>query len=205
MKQYFTIDKWVEILRKASSKEEGLLSLTALSRLSGLKDFTLRKALIRIEEKRLVERVGPGLYLNRFGRTTLEDMAMVLGKPCYISFESALCHHGIVSQEPLVLTCATTRKPQRKSTPLGEIVFRHIATNRFWGYVVNGRILMAEPEKGFLDWLYWSNKTRGRFPDLDEVNWEEMNKEKILLYSKKFPKSIQKFLKNMHLFTKISI
>lgn len=195
MKQYFTIDKWVNILRKAGKEEGGLVPLGVLSRLSGLRDFALRKALLRIEEKCLVERIGPSLYLNRFGRTTLEDLAMVIGKPCYISFESALSRYGIVSQEPLVLTCATTRKPQRKSTSLGEIVFRHITPNRFWGYVINDRILWAEPEKAFLDYLYWLSKTQGRFPDLDEVNWEEMNKEKVLSYSKKFPKSIQKFLK----------
>lgn len=195
MKQYFTIDKWVDILRKAGREEWGVMSLVALSRLSGLRDFTLRKAILRIEEKGMIERVGPSLYLNRFGRTTLEDMAMVLGKPCYISFESALSHYGIVSQEPFVLTCATTCKPRRKSTPLGDIVFRHIAQKRFWGYVANGSILWAEPEKAFLDWLYWSNKTQGIFPDLDEINWEEMNKKKIFSYSKKFPGSIQKFLK----------
>jgi len=45
------------------------------------------------------------------------------------------------------------RKPQYKSTPLGEIVFRHIAPIRFRGYVESDGVLRAEPEKAFLDWL----------------------------------------------------
>ena len=195
MKHYFTIDQWMNILRKASREKNGLLHITSLSYLSGLKGFTLRKALRRAEEKGLVDRVGPGLYLNRFAKVTLEELAMTLGKPCYISFESALSYHGVISQEPLVLTCATTRKPRRKLTPLGEIVFRHIARTRFNGYVENGGILRAEPEKAFFDWLYWLSKTQGRFPDLDEVRWDALNRKKISFWAKEFPKSIQKFLK----------
>ncbi|OIN96603.1 hypothetical protein AUJ66_05745 [Candidatus Desantisbacteria bacterium CG1_02_38_46] len=198
MKHYFTFDQWVNILQKTAREQEGLLPIAALSRLSGLKGFTLRKALMRAEEKGLVDRVGSGLYLNRFARVTLEELAMTLGKPCYISFESALSYHGIISQEPLVLTCATTRKPQRKLTPLGEIVFRHINTRRFKGYIENNGILMAEPEKAFFDWLYWLCKTQGRFPDLDEINRDGLKKEKISFWLKKFPKSIQKLLKQKH-------
>lgn len=196
MKRYFTIDQWVDILRKASREEGGgLVCLAVLSRLSGLKNFTLRKALLRVEEKGLVERVSSNLYLNRFAKVTLEELAMTVGRPCYISFESALSHYSIISQEPLVLTCATTGKPKRKSTPLGEIIFRHITEKRFWGYIESGGVLRAEPEKAFLDLLYWSSKTRGRIPDLDEVNWGELKKEKIVFYAKKFPLSIRKFLK----------
>ena len=198
MKHYFTFDQWVNILQKTAREQEGLLPIAALSRLSGLKGFTLRKALMRAEEKGLVDRVGSGLYLNRFARVTLEELAMTLGKPCYISFESALSYHGVISQEPLVLTCATTRKPQRKLTPLGEIVFRHINTRRFKGYIENNGILMAEPEKAFFDWLYWLCKTQGRFPDLDEINRDGLKKEKISFWLKKFPKSIQKLLKQKH-------
>ncbi len=199
MKQYFTIDRWVEILRKVGSEEKGggLLSFVVLSKLSGLENFTLRKALIRAEEKGLLERVGSGLYLNKFARLTLEELAMALGKPCYVSFESALSHYGIISQEPLVLTCATTGKPYRKSTPLGEIAFRHIINKRFCGYIENNGVLRAEPEKALLDLLYWSSKIRGRFPDLDEVSWKELKKKKLFFYAKRFPLNIQKFLKEV--------
>lgn len=194
MKKYFTIDRWVNILQKTGKEDGGLMPLSTLSKLSGLEGHSLRKALLRAEEKGLVEKVGPGLYLNRFGSTTLEELAMALNRPCYISFESALSAYGVISQEPLVLTCATTRKPLRKPTPLGDIVFRHITPKRFWGYVENKGVLTAEPEKAFLDWLYWSGKIQGRFPDLDEANLEEINRDKILSYVKKFPRSIQKFL-----------
>jgi len=195
MKRYFTIDRWVDILRKAGREQGGLLRAASLSYLSGLKGFTLRKALMRAQEKDLIERVGPGLYLNRFAKVTLEELAMALGKPCYVSFESALSYHGIVSQEPLVLTCATAQKPKRKTTPLGEIVFRHIAQPRFNGYTEKGGILRAGPEKALLDWLYWSAKTRGGFPAADELNWDALDKEKIFSLAKEFPKSTQEFLK----------
>ncbi|OIO74835.1 MAG: hypothetical protein AUJ85_04680 [Elusimicrobia bacterium CG1_02_37_114] len=200
MKQYFTINHWVDILRKLSQEQRGgLLPLTVLSRLSGLKNYALRKALLRAEEKGLVERVYSGLYLNKFATVTVEEIAMLINRPCYISFESALTIYGIISQEPFVLTCATTRKPANKSTSVGDIVYRHITAKKFWGFNEKKGILIAEPEKAFLDLLYWSGKTRGRFPDLDEMNLMELKKEKVFSYAEKFPLNLQKYLKKNNL------
>jgi len=197
MKKYFTLDRWLDILRRAGSQGGGLIPIATLSKLSGLKGYTLRKALLRIEEQGLLKRVTAGIYLNRLGKATPEELAMSIRMPCYISFETALSHYGILSQVPLVLTCATTRKPGRKITPLGEIVFRHLNTARFWGYGEENRILWAEPEKALLDWLYWFSKTQGYFPDMDELDLRELNQRKLQNYALSFPKTIRKRLSSL--------
>ncbi len=191
MKRYFTLDQWVQLLRGAAGEGNALISIVALSRLSGLKGHTLRRALFRIEEKGLLERQGPGVYLNRMGKTTLEELAMSLRRPCYISFESALSRHGVVSQIPLALTCATTRKPGRKTTVLGEITFRHLTPSRFWGFREENRVLWAEPEKALLDWLYWFSKTQGRFPDMDELDVSDLDRRRLKEFAARFPRNIK--------------
>lgn len=192
-KKYFTTERWVEVLRKTAGRG-GVISFAALSKTTGLKGFTLRKAILRAEEKGFLNRVSVGLYLNRFGNTNLEELSMAVGKPCYISYESALSHYNITSQMALVVTCVTTGKTSRKSTPLGEIVLRHIGRRLFWGYREEKCVLWAEPEKALLDWLYWFKKTKGRFPDTDELELTGVNRKKLRKYALSFPGNLQKLV-----------
>lgn len=194
--KYFTLDRWVSELKKISAEESGsLLNLVALLRISGFNsEQSLRKALLRLEKKGIIKRIGKGLYLNSFAPARIEVLAMLLGKPCYISYESALSYYGILSQMPFVVTCATTGKPSRKDTPLGTILYRHINPNLFWGYIEKERILYAEPEKALLDWIYWSRKTGNAKLTLGELDFSLLNKERLQKYAGTFPESVRKVL-----------
>lgn len=194
-KKYFTLERWVAFLHKFSQQNGMLFTFSAFSKISGLNsESALRKALLRLEQKGLIKRVGSGLYLNLLKPARVEEVAMVLGKPCYISFESALSYYGVLSQIPLVLTCATIRKPFTKETPVGTILFRHLKRELFWGYLEKDGILYAETEKALLDWVYWSKKTEKTPPLLDEINWSELHLDKLRKYVLSFPKSVQKVL-----------
>ena len=116
---------------------------------------------------------------------------MQVGKPCYISFESVLARHGILSQSPLVLTCATPRKPRRLKTLSGEIVFRHLAHKLFWGFREEKGVLWAEPEKALLDWMYWNSQVSGEMPALDELSLEELDRKKLDLWRQRYPRTVQ--------------
>ena len=190
MKKYFTLAQWIEKL-KASGK---LLNLTTLKRLSGIEEeASIRKSVSRLVKKGIIKKVGKGLYLNTFNPSSTEELAMVLKKPCYISFESALSYYGIITQIPFVLTCATTGKPYKSE----RIVFHHISPKLFWGYIGEHSIFYAEKEKALLDWIYWFRKTQSVDLHLDEFDFSLLDIKKLKKYSKKFPETVRNVLKDI--------
>ncbi|MFQ6058987.1 MAG: helix-turn-helix domain-containing protein [Anaerolineae bacterium] len=191
MSTYYTADRWVALLQHLARQGQDFLTLLALQRLTGLGEGAARKAVLRLEEKGYLTRVGRNLYANRFGHPTLERLAMILGAPCYISFESALERHGILSQVPLVLTCASTSRSERRQTPLGEILFHRLRPALFFGYRTEDGILWAEPEKALLDWLYIHRKHHGVTPPLDELNREPLDIERLWDWARHYPRPVR--------------
>jgi hypothetical protein len=126
----------------------------------------------------------------------LEEVAMFYGKPAYISFESALESYGLISQAPLVLTCATTRKLKNLKTPLGEIIFHHLSSRLFNHYENDQGILRATAEKALLDYIYIKIRNRKSVPALDEFNLRPLNKGKARRIAKAFPQNVRLFLGN---------
>jgi len=156
----------------------------------------MHKAVQRLERKGYLIRVGRQLYANRFGQPMLEALAMILGAPCYISFESGLERYGILSQVPLVLTCASTSRSERRQTPLGEILFHRLRPALFFGYrVEEGGVLWAEPEKALLDWIYIHRKQHGVTVPLDELNWEPLDVERLQDWARHYPHPVRAALK----------
>jgi predicted transcriptional regulator of viral defense system len=197
MSRYYTADRWIALLQHLAHQGQDFLTLSALQRLSGLREGTTRKAMLRLEKKGYVTRVGRNLYANRLGHPTLEELAMILSPPCYISFESALERYGILSQVPLVLTCASTSRSEQCQTPLGEILFHRLRPVLFFGYRMEENILWAEPEKALLDWLYIHRKWSGVSPPLDELNWEPLDIERLWDWAAHYPRTVMATLESL--------
>lgn len=192
--KYFTLDRWIETLQQLGKQGGKILTLQALSLASGLREETVRKALRRLEAKGYVKRLGKMLYANGLFLPSLEEIAMILGRPCYVSFESGLERHGLISQMPLVLTCASAAESGSKETPFGEIVFHRLQPSLFFGYAASDAILCAEPEKALLDFIYISLKTKGGLPPLDELAWERINRSRLEDWAQPYPRSVRKNL-----------
>lgn len=195
MNPYFTADRWIDLLQRLGRRGENFVTLTALQRLAGLEDSATRKSLRRLEQKGYLTRVGKSLYANRFARPTLEELAVLLGRPCYVSCESALERYGVLSQMPMVLTCVSTARSERRETPLGEIVFHRLPPTLFFGYHSEDGILWADPEKALLDWLYIKRKTRGASPALDELDLERLDRAKLMEWAGRYPGSLSTALR----------
>ena len=187
----FALAQWVRLLQELSQQGDSILTVASLRALTGLEAEALRKAVRRLAKKGLLVHLGPRLYGNSLGMPTLEALACLLGRPAYISRESALSEGGILSQMPLTLTCATTGKTREVCTPLGNIAFSHLQTPLFWGYSIRQGILWAEPEKALLDWVYLDRKAGSGPPPLDELEWEALNSRKLKEYGERFHKSVQ--------------
>ncbi len=94
---------------------------------------TLQAGLERLVKSRVLMRATLGVYVNTLSGKgyvhTLEQIARVLrrGEYSYVSLESALSEHGVISQIPMRLTVMTTGRKGEFNTPFGTIEFTHTA------------------------------------------------------------------------------
>jgi predicted transcriptional regulator of viral defense system len=167
------------------SREHGkkLFTLREMALLTGESRASVGMALLRAKREGIVASVK-NVWINMMDRPSLEDLALAVKSLSYISFESALYWHGIISQSPRgALTLATIQRPERISTPLGDIAFVHIPKKLFFGF---DESRLALPEKAYLDLLYM-NVRKGR-GDIQVVIYKEDLDQKVLVaMSKKFP------------------
>lgn len=96
-------------------------------------------------------------------------------QPCYISLQSALFYHGLISQIPTVVYAVSTARTRRWTTPLATVSIHHLHSAFFFGFeaVGNGAFRMATPEKAFLDCLYLSSAKSRLFARLLELDLHE--------------------------------
>ena len=82
-----------------------------------------------------------------------------LKKASYVSLHSALAHHGLIPEHVPIVTSVTTGRPEKRTTPLGGFLFKHVKPGLFFGYEVmdagdGQNVFIAKPEKAFLDLAY---------------------------------------------------
>ena len=117
-------------------------------------------------------------------------VANFLRQPSYISFETALNHHGILSQFPYEISSATPLKTGEKLVDSKLYTYIHLQKSLFWGYFKQGGYLIAEPEKALLDQLYLHIKGFRGF-SLDEYDLERINVSKLKDYLKHMPLQVK--------------
>ena len=107
--------------------------------------------------------------------------------PSYVSLQTALYHHGMISQMPTVIYCVSLTRTRVYATPVGTFSVHHISAPFFGAHEQHGvkGVKMATPEKALLDFLYLSStKTRlfAALPELDlSAGFSIRNAERLLL------------------------
>lgn len=91
--------------------------------------------------------------------------------PAYVSLQSALYHHGMISQVPSSVYAVSLARTRRYVTPLGVVSVHHVAPGFFFGYGTVGEsgIRLASPEKALLDVFYLAPARSRLFCQLPEV------------------------------------
>lgn len=91
--------------------------------------------------------------------------------PSYISFQSALYYHGMISQIPDTVYAASLARTRQYKTPIARISIHHIQPDFFFGFetAAKSRIKMATPEKALLDVFYLSSVRSFLFSALPEL------------------------------------
>lgn len=170
----------------AREEKKRIFSLRELAAFSNESRPAVGMALRRAKIKGLVAHVR-SVWINQLDPPVLEEIAFSLASPSYISFESALYHHGVLSQSPRgELTVATLGRPSVVETPFGVIRFIHLQRQLFFGFDVNR---VAWPEKAWLDLLYIRGLRGPRNQELltEEVYLNELNAQKIAKLTRRFP------------------
>jgi predicted transcriptional regulator of viral defense system len=92
--------------------------------------------------------------------------------PAYVSLQSALYLHGMISQVPAVTYAVSLARTRRFTTPLGTVSIHHVQPSFFFGFedVGHGGRL-ATPEKALVDFLYLAPARSQLFRALPELEW----------------------------------
>jgi hypothetical protein len=90
--------------------------------------------------------------------------------PAYVSFQSALYLHGMISQIPQVIYVASLARTRRIHTAIATYSIHQIAPEFFGGFDTTQKLIkMATPEKALLDVLYLGAAKSRLFARLPEV------------------------------------
>lgn len=162
------------------------------------KENTLLLIISSLVKNGILQKIEKGKFFITSKPPDDFSLAYFLYQPSYISLETSLNLHGILSQFPYEITSVTTKKKREKLVSFwhtgekGEKIFiyLHIKTSLFWGYFKKNNSLIAEPEKAILDTLYFASKGEREF-NFDELNFSSIDKIKLFSYAKKFPQTRQ--------------
>jgi len=165
-------------------------SIDALKRLSQLPApaFTSNDAAaaLRVNRPRaakILERLGAAGHLLRLRRglwtmTDRHDLArlaaqLVAPAPAYLSLQSALHAHGLITQIPQRLYLVSTARTRLYRTPLGSVSVHHVKPSFCTGFFVPPRtgVPLAVPEKSLVDFLYLTPARSRLFGVLPEIEW----------------------------------
>jgi predicted transcriptional regulator of viral defense system len=92
--------------------------------------------------------------------------------PSYVSLQSALYLHGMISQVPAVTYAVSLARTRRFTTPLGTVSIHHVAPSFFFGFEDTGRGgRLATAEKALVDLLYLRPARSKLFRALPEIEF----------------------------------
>jgi len=174
-----------KLIDKISKIPRGYFSLMDLRKIAGLKEGTLKVVLSRLVKSGKVQKIGQKFYALDPQKIDLEKLAVQIYGPSYVSFEGALSKQGILSQQTYQLTLATTERTKKLETPQVDILYHHLKSQLYWGFIQMDGTLIAEPEKAFLDLAYLSLNGYAKF-DPEEMDLKLLDKNKLKRYLSKF-------------------
>ena len=117
-----------------------------------------RRRLFEWQQKGYLQKIINGHYI--FSGIDMDESFLMLianriYRHSYISLETALGHYSLIPDSVYQMRSCTTRKTISFETSVASFFYRSLAKKLFFGYVLQGSVLIASPEKALLDWLYF--------------------------------------------------
>jgi predicted transcriptional regulator of viral defense system len=168
----------------------------------------LRKVMYRWKRKGWVASLKKGLYEIAYPKPlNIPDfyVANKMYQPSYVSLETALSFYSVIPEVSMAVTSITTKPTRKYKNRHGLFLYRTVRSELFKGYSIEENkgflILIAEPEKAFIDYLYYQNyrKKKFRMPDqrFDKEKIKVFNKKKITEYAKLYDLNAREIYANL--------
>lgn len=168
-----------------------MVSASCVIKDSGEDPQAVRNQLSRWVKKGLILSLRKGLYAfsneDSGAKAGILYLANRLYEPSYVSLEYALSLYELIPEYVPVVTSVTTRKTLTIKNQLGQFTYQHVTPRAFRGFQqkkMEGEsvVLMAEPEKAVLDFLYLNMRQFSRdFEGVltDSYRFENLNSLKV--------------------------
>ena len=173
----------IEVLTHLKKMKQPVLRTADVMAYLHLDKAHASKMLARLADSDHITRIKRGLWVFP------EEMEpMILAEyltapfPSYVSLQSALYYHGMISQIPVITYSISAARTHSYRTPLGFFSIHHIHHSFFFGYESVGKqgMKLAIPEKALLDYLYLSPAKSKLFNSLPELELtQEFSIEKV--------------------------
>jgi predicted transcriptional regulator of viral defense system len=179
---------WPLVERKLH--EEGLALFTPqdLLHLLGASEISLRFLLTRAVKRGDVLKLRRALYALAAHLPSELEVANHLYRPSYLSFTFALSYYHIIPETVYAITSATTRTTATFATLGRQFVYHRIKRAAFTGYraerVNNRTFWIAEPEKAFVDTLYFVTLQKQGLPE--RIDTTRLSKQKAQAFARLF-------------------
>ena len=179
-----------QIIKKLSFKNIPLFTLNELGGILGTDNRqTLYKRIQRLTKSDLLQKLIKGKYLFTLKDTNNFTMSNFLYQPSYISMQSALSFHNIITGFSYQITGITIKKSKNFVINEKDFSYSQIDPKLFWGFEKKEDFLIAKPEKALLDSIYFSAKGIINL-DWDEIDITNLDKKLLLEWARKYTKIV---------------
>ena len=148
----------------------------------------IRKLIYRWKNKGWINSLKKGLYeLTYPDGFNIPDLYIAnrMYQPSYISLETALSYFGVIPEISMAVTSITTKPTRQYKNTSGLFIYHTVRPELFKGYYVEEiqkfNVLIAEPEKAFIDYLYFQTYRKKKF----QLPNQRFDKDKIMAFDKK--------------------
>jgi predicted transcriptional regulator of viral defense system len=165
--------KLIDVLANLKKLEEPALRTADVMAHLKIKKDHASKLLSRLSLSGHIVRIKRGLWVFPKELDPLQLPEYLTAPfPSYISLQSALFYHGMISQIPTTTYSVSVARTQFFKTPLGTFSIHHVTPSFFFGYELVGKpgIKMATPEKALVDFLYMGPAKSKLFRSLPELD-----------------------------------
>lgn len=188
MKKGAGLVKTVERLMELAPQMEGVFSAADLANIiMGGSNLYNQRVIKKLVQSGIIFRVLKGLYVAK--NCDLWTLSERISENSYVSMDSALAKLGLTGSVPQrSLSVVYNGRKRTIKTPSGNINFYSISPEFYFGFSrLTSGVNLAEPEKAFIDMLYFYVKgTRFLIDPLNDVNIKKFNNKKLLMYLKKY-------------------
>ncbi len=164
--------KLLTVYKKIKGLNTPIFRTTDLSALLGITNKYGSKLLSKLSEEQLILRLRRDLWIVKDNIDPLMVLDyLTLPAPSYVSLQSALYYHGIITQIPAIIYGVSLARTRRYETSIGVYSLHHIDPQLFFGFDVIGdhQVRMAQPEKALFDYFYFKSAKSKLFYTLPEI------------------------------------